>query len=156
MIIINKKLSWIKNIQRNNIFYIFLVVQLVCIILYYFMSMGLEKPAGLIEAIKFYFNSPAEYILSMFIGILAWIFSFINLLSLLFEVPIIKDLFDYDYYNNSYEFEDLKKEKIIINCIGAILLFVASLFLLRFLLLLTLTFFGIGFGAMFLISSSNN
>ncbi|MDU1096538.1 MAG: hypothetical protein E7A26_19620 [Clostridioides difficile] len=136
----------------------FLVGQLCCMIAYYFISKGLEKPAGIIEVVKFCFNSPSDYFLSIAVGVMAWVLSAITLLSIIFEFPIIKDLIedDYSYYSRRTSFEKIDKPKYIINISLCLILLVGNFILLRFLMILIFVLLGATAIVGFLASSSNN
>lgn len=128
----------IKELQRNNLYYVFFGAQILCIIVYMVSIKGLEKPAGLIEAIKFSFVSPANYLASITAGILAWFLFSVLLTSNFMEIPIIKDLLEYDDYNGCYgsygTYEDVPTGKMVLNITLCIIAFILNIVFLSYLL----------------------
>jgi len=130
----------IKGIQRNNRYYIFFGIQVLCIVLYFVSIKGLERPAGLLEAIKFCFMNPGDYFIAILVGIVAWFLFSILLISNLMEIPIIKDILDYDDYYGSYggyeAYEDISKVKMIVNIVLCIIAFILNTICLSYLIML--------------------
>jgi len=128
----------IKELQRNSLYYVCFAAQALSIIVYIISIRGLEKPAGLIESAKFLFSNPGSYTIAIIVGILAWFIFSVLLISNFMELPIIKDLIEYDDYHGNYGgygvYEDVPKEKMILNIILCIIAFILNMLYLRFLL----------------------
>ncbi len=142
-----KKLIYVlRKSQRNNMYYAIFIAQILFIVAYIFASKNLVKPAGAVQAFYFLFKYPGEYFLSVLFGIVAWIICCCIILSVLREVPIVKELTDEDdgrvYYDyRRYEYlDDIPRNKyiiyIIISLVSLIInfVFVKYLFSLLFLL----------------------
>lgn len=129
-----KIINFIKTIQYNNIFYSFIGLDILCSILYYYLSLDLEKPAGIIETIKFLMGNPGGYTGSLLVGILAWLSFVIVLLSLICEIPSIKELTkgEYNYYD-TYNSDEVSRNKLIINIVLGFAMFIINIIVLRFL-----------------------
>ena len=134
-------IKYIKKIQRSNLFYIIAGLQILCLIAYYFFFIkGLAKTAGLTEAFKFLIFDSANYAGAIYTGIIAWILNLILMISVIVEIPYIKDFIDEWIYTYSYEDNDeyIEKNKLIINLILLIILLVCNIYFLTYLLLLIL------------------
>ena len=128
----------IKKIQRNNIFYIIVVAQILCLIAYYYFIKDLVKPAGITEALKFLIYNVNEYAGAIYTGIIAWLIHIVLFISVVIELPIVKDFIDDDYLNISFRdsYEEIERNKLIFNAILMLMLLICNLYFLTYLFLL--------------------
>lgn len=145
-----KVINFFRNLQRNNVFYFLFGGQVLCILVYYFSSIGLEKPAGFIEAAKFFFLMIQQYFISISVGAIAWIIATMLLISVFLELPFIKEIFEddnysyrYSYYRDYEQFENLSRNKYIINWVIVVIAFVLNILFLKFLAMLLLVLIAI-------------
>ncbi|NFR85689.1 hypothetical protein FDE85_02595 [Clostridium botulinum] len=130
----------LKKIQRNNIYYLIVGAQILCLLSYYYLIDGLAKPAGISEALRFLFFNSAEYAGAIYMGILAWIINITLITSVVVEIPFIKDFIN-DYINYysfryNYEEENIEKNKFIINLFLMLILLICNAVFLTYLFLL--------------------
>ncbi len=93
-------------VKNRLIRYALWVIYAILILLHNFSLKGLEKPAGLIEAFKFMFKDPGNYMSAFFCGLLAYPIPIIIFISLISAVIVqISDIQDNDY---SYDDVDNK------------------------------------------------
>lgn len=130
-----KFLNSIRKLQRNNMIYVILGLQVISIVAYIFASKGLEKPAGIREAMKFLLFNPDKYLISILLGLVSWSLFIICIISLIVEIPIIRDALD-DNYN--WYFENVPTWKIILNTVLVIILLILNILFLKYLAVLIL------------------
>lgn len=128
----------IKKIQRNNIFYIILGSQILLLIAYYYFIKDLVRPAGITEALKFLIFNADEYAGAIYTGIISWLIHIVLFISIVIELPMIKDFIDDDYLDINFRdgYEDIKRNKLILNAVLMLMLLVCNLYFLTYLFLL--------------------
>lgn len=160
VIIIRKIINWIRKLQRNNLFYVLAIVQVICLALYYYASKGLEMPGGITEVFRFLMNAPADYLGALVVGLWAWVISAILLISIIFEAKILKELLEEDYTNYYYyrrqKLENLTRNQYIINIVICLVLLVCNYFFLKFLLNIISVLLMLTVVVIFFIWASNN
>ncbi|EKO1912191.1 hypothetical protein PZQ55_001229 [Clostridium botulinum] len=125
-----KFLNSMRKLQRNNMIYVILGLQVISIVAYIFASKGLEKPAGTLEVIKFLLFSPDKYLISISLGLISWALFAIIIISIITEIPIVRENLDNNYYNDYY-FEDIPTWKIITGIVLAITSLILNILFLK-------------------------
>lgn len=148
-----KIINNLRNIHRSFWFYVLAAIQGIGLIVYYFASKNLEKPAGIKEAFKFLFNNADQYFISIFIGIISIIIFVIILMSIISDFSII-EIFTDEYDGSCYDEIEIRQK--LINAIICICLFILNVIFLKYLLSLISAIFIISVVFLAVIWGSNN
>lgn len=73
-------------IRNTVVFFILVILDAVLVGSYVYFSRGLEKPAGVREAVQFFINNPNDYGASFFTGILAYMLIYALVLAALINL----------------------------------------------------------------------
>ncbi len=124
----------LRDIHRSFWFYILAAIQSASLVMYYFASRNLEKPAGIKETFKFLFNNTDEYFMSLLIGTVGIIIFAVIFMSIIADLSIVEDFTDeYDRYDSSY-YNKIEIRQKLINIIICIGLFILDIIFLKYLL----------------------
>lgn len=131
-------INWIRTIQRNKLFYVLAAIQFIFLILYARSSNGVEKLVGFRETIRFFIKVQSYYLVYLILGSICWIISAILIVSIILEIPFIKDSIDDRYSYNRIKLKDIDRNIYIANTLIAVVLFLGTWICLKFLFELTL------------------